>query len=97
MTQRLGFADPRLFAVMLVLAEVLGGVLLILGLFTRLAAAAVLFEFCVAIGKVHWLGTVEKSLPDAGFNLAMMMWVGAFVLLLTGGGLISVWPGRFRK
>lgn len=67
--------------------EFFGGILLILGLLTRIAALLTAIYMAVAIIKVTWhdglVGTHSMSLSLACFALALM-------LVFTGGGLAAL-------
>jgi putative oxidoreductase len=68
--------------------ELAGGVLLIVGLLTRLAALLIAGEMLVAIWKVHLhngLGARPGSM-----DLALASGVIAFALIWLGGGVISL-------
>lgn len=65
--------------------EFLGGVLLILGLFTRLAALNVAVIMAVAIFTAH---SSAFFLP-AGMEYALTLLAASLVLLETGGGALS--------
>ena len=69
------------------LTEFLGGVLLILGLFTRCAAFAVLIDMTIAIGKVHWK---HGLLGAGGYEFPLALATIAFALIFLGGGGISL-------
>lgn len=69
------------------LTEFLGGVLLILGLFTRCAAFAVLIDMTIAIGKVHWK---HGLLGAGGYEFPLALATIAFALIFLGGGAISL-------
>jgi putative oxidoreductase len=82
----LGFRPGYLFATMAAGTEVLSGVLLLLGLFTPIAAALMISVMIVAAGSVHWKGGLFAS--TNGIEVPLLYGVGALVLGLTG-------PGRF--
>jgi putative oxidoreductase len=68
-------------------AEFGGGILLIVGLLTRFAAAAVLIDMAVAIWKVHWrIGL----LGEHGYQFPIALAAIAFALIFLGGGPISL-------
>ncbi|HEX2131761.1 MAG TPA: DoxX family protein [Actinophytocola sp.] len=80
-----GFTEPKILAWVLAVSETAGGVLLILGLFTPVGAAAVLGVMAnVIIVRGDWntfLGGVE---------LEMMYAAAALALLFTGAGRIAI-------
>jgi putative oxidoreductase len=68
------------------LTEFVGGILLILGLFTRCASFAVFINMCVAIAKVH----VKHGLLGAGgYEYPLALATIAFALIMLGPGPIS--------
>ena len=78
-------------------AEFVGGILIGLGLLTRLAALAILGEMVVAIWKVHWHAGLARP---GGMDLPLACAALAFALIFFGAGLISadhlIW-GRGHK
>jgi len=66
-------------------AEILGGLLLVIGLFTRLAALSTIAIMTVAIITVH---SGAFFLP-AGMEYALTLLGASVVLLETGGGALS--------
>jgi Predicted membrane protein len=66
------------------LAELVGGILVLLGLFTRLGAFLIVCVMLTAI-KVLW----PAFFPPAGSELAVVMLAMALALLISGGGLVS--------
>ena len=50
----LGLPFPALLAFLATATELVGGVLLLLGLFTRYISIPLMFTMLVAIGTVHW-------------------------------------------
>ncbi len=67
--------------------ETFGGVLLLLGLFTRAAAVLLGLEMCVAIWKVH-SGHGYLAVHDYEFPLTLA--TACFALATIGAGLISL-------
>jgi putative oxidoreductase len=67
--------------------EFVGGILLITGTFTRLAAFFVFLNMCVAIGKVHWQ---HGLLGAGGYEFALALCTMAFALVFYGAGPISI-------
>ena len=67
--------------------EFFGGLLLIVGLFTRLAAFAVCVNMCVAIAKVHFHNGL---LGDRGYQFPLALAAIAFALIFFGGGAIAL-------
>ena len=67
------------------LAELIGGVLVLLGLFTRVGAFLIACVMLVAIVGVKWPG----FFAPAGMELAVAFLAMALALLITGGGQTS--------
>ncbi|WP_134322241.1 DoxX family membrane protein [Cumulibacter soli] len=82
---RLGFRPGRMTVTIAIAAELGGGVLLVLGLFTPLAAAALAGTLIVA-ASVHWPNGVWGS--KGGYELPGALAAAAVALALIG-------PGRF--
>jgi putative oxidoreductase len=80
----LGFPVPILFAWAAALSELVGGALLVLGLWTRLAALAVFATMSVAAFIHH------AADPFSAKELALAYWTMAGTLILTGGGALSI-------
>ena len=70
--------------------EMLGGLLIIVGFFTRPAAFAVCINLCVAIGKVHLHNGLMGSADRPGFEFPLAAATLAFALILLGAGPISI-------
>lgn len=90
-----GFASnmglPWILALCAALAEVGGGVLLILGLFTPLAAAALVVQMLTALFMVHFpAGDPFVSNQGSSWELAAVYLCAMIAFLLTGPGLYSV-------
>lgn len=87
MLEQQGFPLPMLSALALVGAELLGGLALVAGLFTRWAAVPLAFTMGVAAFGVHLEGGF--FLPD-GLEFAFSLMVSSITLILTGAGAFSV-------
>ena len=68
-------------------AEFGGGILVILGLFTRFSAFAILIDMVVAIWKVHWKNGL---LGEHGYQFTLSLSAIAFALILSGAGPIAL-------
>ncbi len=69
------------------LAEFVGGILILLGLFTRVGAFLIACAMLTAIIGIHW----PKFFADnRGFEYPMALLAMALALLITGGGQASV-------
>jgi putative oxidoreductase len=68
-------------------AEFLGGIFLIVGLFTRATAVAISVDMYVAIAKVHW----KHGLVGAnGYEFPLALAAIAFALIFLGAGPIAL-------
>ena len=86
----LGIPSPGLSAAMSASTELVGGALLILGLYARLASVPLLVNFCVAYAFANRaaLGELLHLRPDDFINDS------AFPFLLTSLLVIAFGPGR---
>lgn len=82
--REMGFPVPVLFAWAAALSELLGGVLLALGLGARVAAFFVLCTMSTAAFIHH------RADPIGTKELALLYWAVALALMLTGPGAISM-------
>ena len=82
-----GLGLPGWLAYFSAAAEFFGGILILLGLFTRFAALAVLIDMSVAIWKVHWRNGL---LGNGGYQFPLALAAIAFSLIFFGGGPISL-------
>ena len=78
---------PGYFVYVAGVLEVFGGILLMLGLFTRGAALLLAIEMGVAIWKVHSAGGIY-AVRDYEFPLVVL--AGSFALATVGAGLLSL-------
>jgi putative oxidoreductase len=84
MVGKLGFPAPTLFAWLSALAEFAGGILVALGLGTRVAAAFVFVNMTVAAFHAH------SGDPLKVKELALAYWTIAGAIVLLGGGRLSL-------
>jgi putative oxidoreductase len=67
--------------------ELLGGLLILIGFFTRPAALALCVDLVVAIWKVHWHNGL---MGDHGYEFPLAIATIAFALIFFGGGAIAI-------
>jgi putative oxidoreductase len=79
---------PGYFAYIAGVFEFFGGLLLIVGLFTRIAGLLLAAEMAVALVKVHGIISNPRAVENYQFPLACA--VGAFALAALGAGTISL-------
>jgi putative oxidoreductase len=68
------------------LAEFFGGILVLLGLFTRVAASAILIDMLVAIWKVHWRSGL---LGEHGYQFPLSLAAISLALICYGPGPLA--------
>jgi len=91
-TARLGI--PALFAFLAIMAEFLGGLGLIIGLLSRIAALGIAVNMIVAVFKVHaanglfmnWSGHQRGE----GFEFHLLAIAMALLVMIRGGGALSL-------
>ncbi len=88
MVAQLGVPAPQLFAVLSMVAELGGGIALMLGLLTPLAALAILVNMLVAIFVVHAEGGLLAN--NNGFEYPLTIASVALFFLARGAGPISL-------
>ena len=86
--EQLAFRPARLHAALAGIAETAGGLLLAAGLFTPLAAAALLGVMVVAVGSVLW--GKGFFLQTGGLEYNLVLAAGALAVAFTGPGAISL-------
>ena len=90
---KLGLTPGMLWAALAGLGEFGGGLLVLLGLFTRLGALSIAIVMLVAILKVHW----GAFFMPAGIEYAATLFAAAVALLIAGGGRFSLDAGLIKK
>jgi putative oxidoreductase len=88
----LGIGQPVSLALVM-FAEVVGSLLLVMGLLTRFAALTLVIDLFVAFLMVHDSALSGKNSGE----LAFIYLAGFVVLLITGGGMISLDVVLFGK
>jgi putative oxidoreductase len=83
-----GIPFPAVAAVVVTAVETLGGLALIFGLFTRVAAALLAIDMLVAALVVH----VRNGFfaPNGGVELVLVLGAASLALILTGPGALAV-------
>lgn len=90
----MGVPLPEIAAPVVAFVELIGGAMLVIGLFTRLAGVLLAVNMVVALVLVHlpaglWVG-------DGGYEFVAVLGAGALALTLTGAGRFSVDRGVLR-
>ncbi len=89
----LGIPLPELMGPFIVYLELLGGLALIVGLFTRLFGALFIVNMLVSIIAAKWSGVMEAPNFAAGFGeirLELLLMLSSAALVILGPGLLSV-------
>jgi putative oxidoreductase len=82
----LGFPMPDVFAVLLIAAELGGGILLILGLWTHWTAKILAFVALVALVTVH----LSKGFFLPGYEFILLILAASVSVMITGAGKYSL-------
>ncbi|MFQ5914570.1 MAG: DoxX family protein [Nitrospinota bacterium] len=83
----IGVPGAAFWAVVVILVEILGGLAILIGMFTRYAAAALSVNMLIAIFAVH--AKAGFFLPN-GVEYALTLMAASLTLLLMGGGPVSL-------
>lgn len=90
----LGFPIPGFFAVVLIAVETLGGIALVLGLFTHVAAKLAAIVAVVALFSVHiangFFINPEVGGAGYGYEYILLILAAAVSLTITGAGKYSL-------
>lgn len=84
----LGFPAPEFFAVLLIAAEVIGGALLIIGLYTHWAAKILSIVALVALVTVHL--SKGFAVTTGGYEYILLILAATLSVMAMGGGRWSV-------
>lgn len=82
----LGFPLPDVFAVLLIAAELGGGILLIFGLFTHWTAKILVIVSVVALVSVH----LSKGFFLPGYEFILLILAACISVMITGAGKWSL-------
>jgi putative oxidoreductase len=85
--ESIGYKPGTVWVTLVALTELVGGILLVLGLFTRAAALAVVIFMIVA---VHFTSAKGFFWTQQGAEYSLLILVVALVFLIRGGGDYSV-------
>ncbi|HKO45371.1 MAG TPA: DoxX family protein [Pyrinomonadaceae bacterium] len=77
---------PGLWWAIAALSEFLGGIIIVLGLFTRVGAFLILCTMITAVFGVHW----PLFFAPKGIEYPMALGAMSIALLISGGGMASV-------
>ncbi|MCX7752086.1 MAG: DoxX family protein [Blastocatellia bacterium] len=92
--ESLGVPLPNISALIVALVEFLGGIALLIGLFTRWAALLLAINMLMAILLVH----LQHGLTGpGGFEFPLALLAATISLLLTGPQRLSVERGLFKR
>lgn len=86
---------PGYFAYVSGVLELFGGLMLIAGLFTRVAGLLLAIEMAVALWRVQ--GLISDPLAVQNYQFPLMMGVAALALATVGAGTISLDGVLFRE
>ena len=88
--ESIGFKPGKLWALVVGVVEFFGGIALILGVFTELAAALIAINMLVAMTKVKWGKVKLIESERMGWELDLIYFAAALSLLLTGPGAYAI-------
>ncbi|MFF0546536.1 DoxX family protein [Nocardia thailandica] len=91
--EAMGYNPGKLFGTLAGLTELGGGLLLLLGLFTPLAAALTLGTMINAINAT-WANGFSGTASGPGYEMALLFAIAAAGLAFTGAGRFSLDAGR---
>lgn len=85
-----GMHIPAFFAVLAILAEFAGSILVFLGFLTRIAAFGQAIVMLVAILKVHLHNGLLGTAHGAGYSFPLSLLALAFLVMIKGAGAFSI-------
>ncbi|HEY1041949.1 MAG TPA: DoxX family protein [Candidatus Paceibacterota bacterium] len=94
MLEGMGFPMPMVFAVLLIAAELGGGILLILGVLTRISAKFLAIVSLVALFAVHFKNGFFMS--TGGYEYILLLLAASVSLMLSGAGKWALGRGMWK-
>ena len=91
----LGFPAPEVFAVLLIAAELIGGILLIVGAFTHWTAKILAVVAVIALFTVH--AQNGFFMATGGYEFILLILAATLSLVFTGPGKWAVDSKLFKK
>ena len=85
-----GMGLPSSLGYVAAFTELIGGILIFVGFFTRPAAFALSIDLCVAIAKIHLHNGLMGSPDHPGFEFPLAAATLAFALIFFGAGPIAI-------
>ena len=82
-----GIEPAILWAYVIIFLELVGGICLIIGLFTRFFAAALAIEMLIALLVVH---LSKYAASGGGYEYVLLIGAACFLIAIRGGGPYSV-------
>lgn len=86
----IGIRPGKFWALVVGAVEFFGGIALIAGFFTQLAAALIAVNMFVAMAKVKWGSAKFVEFEKMGWELDLVYFAVAIALILTGAGAWSL-------
>jgi putative oxidoreductase len=86
---------PSYFAYIAGVVELFGGIMLIAGLFARIAGLLIAGEMAIALWKVHDI--ISDPLAVHNYEFPLILAAGAFAIAILGAGAISFDQLLFRE
>jgi putative oxidoreductase len=83
----MGIPLPAFFAVVVTLVELIGGLLLIFGVATRIVAAFIAVDM---LGVIFFVHAKHGFFNPAGFEFPLTLLAASICLVLAGGGALSL-------
>lgn len=94
----IGIRPGKFWGLVVGVVEFFGGIALLLGAFTQLAALLIAVNMLVAMAKAKWGQVRYVEMERAGWELDLIYLASALALLFLGGGAYSIdesWRWRY--